>query len=117
MLKRLDEGTENVLDYEVKGKLTQEEFENFSAEIKSAITEHGKVRLLIRMNEIPRMELGALTEDLKLTRHANDLERYAIVSDSTTVGFVEEFGEALIGGEVKHFEDGQYDEAWRWVQA
>ena len=117
MLKKLDEGTGNVLGYEVKGKLTQKEFEALSIEIKASVAEHGKVRLLLRMNEIPKMELGALAEDLKLAPYANDLERYAIVSDSTTVGWAEKLGDILISGEVKYFEDSQYEEAWDWIQS
>ena len=117
MLKKLDEGTGNVLGYEVKGKLTQKEFEALSVEIKSTVAEHGRIRLLIRMNEIPKMDLGALAEDLKLAPYANDLERYAIVSDSTPVGWAEKLGDVFISGEVKHFEDSQYEEAWDWIQS
>ena len=117
MLKKLDEGPGNVLGYEVKGKLTQKEFEALSVEIKATVAEHGRIRLLLRMNEIPKMELGALAEDLKLVPYANDLERYAIVSDSTPVEWAEKLGDIFVSGEVKHFEDSQYEEAWRWVQS
>ena len=117
MLRRLDEGTGNVLGYEVKGKLTEKEFETLSEEFKAVVAEHGKVRLLVRMSDIPRMELGALAEDLKLAPYANDIKRYASVSDSTVIEWTEKIGDFLIGGEVKHFEESQYEEAWRWVQS
>lgn len=35
MLKKLDEGTGNVLGYEIKGKLTEKEFETLSEEFKA----------------------------------------------------------------------------------
>lgn len=117
MLKRLDEGTGNVLGYEVKERITEKEFESLSEEIKATVAGHGKVRLLLRMNEIPKMGLGALSEDLKLAPYANYLERYAIVSDSAPVEWAEKLGDAFISGEVKHFEDSQYEEAWCWVQS
>lgn len=117
MLRRLDEGTGNVLGYEVKGKLTEKEFETLSEEFKAVVAEHGKVRLLVRMSDIPRMELGALAEDLKLAPYANDIKRYAIVSDSTVIEWAKKIGDFFIGGEVKHFEESQYEEAWRWVQS
>ena len=117
MLKRLDEGTGNVLGYEVKGKLTEKEFEALSKELKVVVAEHGKVRLLVRIPEMPGLELGALVEDLKLAPYANNLERYAIVGDVTLLEWSEKIGNALIGGEIKHFEDSQYEEAWHWVQA
>ncbi len=117
MLKRLDEGTGNVLGYEVKERITEKEFQNLSEEVKEVVAEHGKVRLLLRMNEIPKMGLGAIAEDLKLAPYANDIERYAIVGDSAVVEWTEKLGGSLISGEIKHFEDSQYEEAWRWVQA
>lgn len=117
MLRRLDDGTGNVLGYEVKGKLTEKEFETLSEEFREAIAEHGKVRLLVHMSEIPRMEFGALAEDLKLAPYASDIERYAIVGDSTVIELAEKIGGVFIGGEVKHFEESQYEEAWQWVQS
>lgn len=117
MLKRLDDGTGNVLGYEIKERITEKEFANLSEEIKAAVAEHGKIRLLIRMNEVPKMGLGALAEDLKLAPYAKNLERYAIVSDSAPVEWAEKLGDIFISGEVKHFEDSQYEEAWRWVQS
>jgi hypothetical protein len=117
MLRRLDEGIGNTLGYEVKGKLTQKEFETLSEEFKAVVAEHGKVRLLVRMSEIPRMELGALAEDLKLAPYANDIERYAIVSDSTLIEWAQKIGGSFIGGELRHFEDSQYEEAWQWLRS
>jgi hypothetical protein len=70
------------------------------------------------MSEIPRMELGALAEDLKLAPYANDIERYAIVSDSTLIEWAQKkIGSSFIGGEVRHFEDSQYEEAWQWLRS
>ncbi len=117
MLKRLDEGTGNVLGYEVKERITEKEFDNLAEEFKTVVAEHGKVRLLLRMNEVPNITLSTMAEDLKLAPYANDIERYAIVGDSTTVEWVEKLGGSLIAGEVKHFEDSRYQEAWRWVQS
>lgn len=117
MLRRLDDGTGNVLGYEVKGKLTEKEFETLSEEFKAAVAEHDKVRLLVYMPEMPRMELGALVEDLKLAPYASNIECYAIVGDSTVIELAEKVGDVFIGGEVKHFEEAQYEEAWRWLQS
>lgn len=117
MLKRLDGGTGNVLGYEVKERVTEKEFENLAGEFKTVVAEHGKVRLLLHMNEVPNMALSTMAEDLKLAPYATDIERYAIVGDSTVVEWAENLGGSFIAGEVKHFEDSQYEEAWRWVQA
>lgn len=117
MLKKLDDGTGNVLGYEVKGKLTEKGFETLSEEFKAAVAEHGEVRLLVHMPEMPNMELGVLAEDLKLAPYAKNIRRYAIVGDSAVMEVAEKVGDLLVGGEIKHFEDSQYEEAWNWVQS
>src|SRR5918995_4053674 len=117
MLRRLDEGIGNTRGYEVKGKLTQKEFESLSEEFKAVVAEHGKVRLLVRMSEIPRMELGALAEDLKLAPYAKDIERYAIVSDSTLIEWAQKIGSSFIGGGVRNFDDSQYEGGGEWVRS
>jgi hypothetical protein len=43
--------------------------------------------------------------------------RDAIVSDSTLIEWAQKIGALFIGGEVRHFEDSQYEEAWRWLQS
>jgi SpoIIAA-like len=78
--QKLDESSDNVLGWEVTGKVTEEEVRTLSEEFKAAIAEHGTVRVLVRMRRIPRMGLGAWAEDVKLTPYAKDVERYAIVT-------------------------------------
>ena len=117
MLKRLDEGTGNVLAYEFKERITEKEFKNLSEEVKAVVAEHGKVRLLVRMNEIPKVGLGAMMEDLKLAPYASDIERYAVVGDASFLEWAQSLGNVFIGGEIKHFEESQYEEAWSWVKA
>jgi hypothetical protein len=115
--EKLDEGTGNVLGYEMKGKLTEKEFKTLSEDFKAVIAEHGKVRLLVRVPEMPGAEFGALAEDLKLAPYASDIERYPLVGDVSLLEWVGKLGNAVIEGEIQHFEDSRYEEAWRWVQS
>jgi hypothetical protein len=117
MIRRLQESSANVLGWEVTGKVTEEEVQTLSEEFKAAIAEHGKVRVLVQMRRIPRMELAAWVEDFKLTPYAKDVERYAIVSDSNLFEWTSKIAEAFIGGEVRRFEDSRYEEAWRWLRS
>ena len=117
MIRRLHESSGNVLGWEVTGEVTEEEVRTISEEFKAAVAEHGKVRALVRMRRIPCMGLGAWVEDLKLTPYAKDVERYAIVSDSALFDWAAKIGDAFTGGEVRHFEDSRYEEAWRWLRS
>jgi hypothetical protein len=117
MIRRLEESSGNVLGWEVAGKVTEEEVRTLSEEFKAAIAEHGKVRVLIRMRRLPRMELAAWVEDFKLTPYAKNVERYAIVSDSNLFEWTSKIAEAFISGKVRRFEDSRYEEAWRWLRS
>src|ERR687897_370809 len=110
MIRRLEESSGNVLGWEVTGKVTEEEVRTRSEDFKAAIAEHGKVRVLIQMRRIPRMELAAWVEDFKLTPYAKNVERYAIVSDSNLFEWTSKIAEAFIGGEVRRFEDSRDEE-------
>jgi EmrB/QacA subfamily drug resistance transporter len=104
MLRKLEESSGNALGYEAKDRITEEEFASFEEEFEAAISRHGKVRLLLYMPEIPRVNSGALWEDLKLARHTGDLERFAVVSASNLTEWSTRLGGALPGGEVRWFE-------------
>ncbi len=51
MHSKVDESTEDIIEYEVRGKLAGKEL--------AAIARYGKIRLLISMPEIPRPDLAA----------------------------------------------------------
>jgi hypothetical protein len=116
MLRKLAESSGNVLGYEAKDRVTEEEFASFQEEFEAAISRHGKVCLLLYMPEMPGVDPGALWEDLKLARHTGDLERYAVVSASNLTEWSTRLGGALLGGKVRWFDTSQYGEAWRWVR-
>lgn len=111
-IRKLDESTDNVLGYEVRGRITKEEFETFEKDFEAEISTHGKVRILLYLPEIPAIEPGALWEDLKLARYLRDIEKYAVVSDSDFA----EWGAKVNDAVVRSFDTSQYDEAWRWVR-
>src|SRR3712207_9312585 len=117
MIRRLEETSGNVLGWEATGKVTEEEVRTLSEEFKTAIAEHGKVRVLVRMRRIPRMELAAWVEDFKLTPYAKDVERYAIVSDTNLFEWTSKIAEAFIGGGGGGFLGLRYGEGGGWVRA
>lgn len=116
MLRKLPESTANILGYVAGDKITEEEFSAFAEEFEAAISRHGKARLLVYMPELPKVAPGALWEDLKLIRYRNNIERYAIVSDSSVMEWSSKLADALSSGEVRQFDTSHYDDAWRWLQ-
>lgn len=116
ILKKLEESSGNILGYEARDGITEEEFASFEQEFEAAISRYGKVRVLLYMPEVPGVGPGALWEDLKLARRLNDIERYAIVTDSDLTKWGAKVDDALIGGKLKSFDTSRYEEAWRWLR-
>lgn len=115
MLTKLPESTDSVLGYEAGDKITEEDLTAFAKEFEAAISRHGKVRLLVYLPELPKIDPGALWEDLKLIRYRNDIERYAVVSDSPVLEWTSKIADAMSSGEVRQFDTSQKADAWRWV--
>lgn len=117
MYRKLDESAGNVLGFETRGRLTEEELRAILKETEDAIAEHGKIRLLVYMPEVPRPELAALDDDLKFAReHLGDLERYAIVGDNVLLEWAARLEDPLLSVEIRHFDISEYEEAWRWLR-
>jgi hypothetical protein len=117
MYRRLQESSGNVLGYETRGKLTEEELGAILADMEEAIDRFGKVNLLVYVPEIPRQDLGAIGEDLEFARkHMKDVERYAVVGDSALLDWGAKLEGPLVGIQIKHFQPDQVEEAWRWLR-
>ena len=58
MYRKLEESSGNVLRYETRGKLTEEDLRVILADVEEATDRFGKVNLLVYVPEIPRPDLG-----------------------------------------------------------
>ncbi|MEZ4864968.1 MAG: STAS/SEC14 domain-containing protein [Caldilineaceae bacterium] len=116
MYKKLNASHGNVFGYEITGRVTEEEYQALRVELHQAIVEYGGIRLLISMPELPATEWGVVDEDLRFAlEHMDDIERCAIVGDSSLVEWITKVSGALISPQVKHFEPAAIDAAWRWI--
>jgi len=107
----------NIVVCEVIGKLSKEDYGEFTPLLEQAIAAHGKVRLLCLMTDFGGGEAGARWEDLKFdVRHHDDFSRIAVVGEST----LEEWGVTLskpfFGAEMRFFPVEESGEAEAWLQ-
>lgn len=116
MLEKLPESTGHVLGYLARDKITDDEMTVFAEDFEAAIERHGKASLLVYLPEMPTMTPGAVWEDLKLIRYRNDIDRYAVVSDSRVFEWTSKVADALSSGQVRQFDTRQYEEAWDWLR-
>jgi len=72
----------NVLEFDLHGTLTREDYEKFVPEIESLITQHGMIRVLVTMHGFHGWDAGAMWEAIKWnSRHFRQIERLAVVGE------------------------------------
>jgi hypothetical protein len=77
-----EEADGKILILNLSGKLTKEDYAQFTPAVEQAVKAHGKVRLLLRMHGFHGWTLGAVWKDVKFDpRHFSHVERLALVGD------------------------------------
>lgn len=117
MYRKLPQSHDNVLGYEVAGTVTEEEYRQVAGELREVIDEHGKVRVLVRVPEMPDQELRATLGDRLrfLKDHVGDIERYALVSEDRTAEWLGKVTDKVTPIELKLFSTDEEPQAWQWV--
>ena len=57
-----NDGTNNLVEIEVSGKLEKRDYERFVPQLETLIQEHGKLRILFDMNDFHGWTLSALAD-------------------------------------------------------
>ena len=108
----------NVLEVHAAGKLEHNDYEAFVPKVEQMIEEHGRIRILLILDDFHGWEAGALWEDIKFdVKHFNDIERLAIVGDKKWEQGMAVFCKPFTTAKVKYFDKLEIDQAREWVQA
>jgi hypothetical protein len=125
----------NVLEFDLHGKLTREDYDAFVPEIERLIARHGRLRVLVTMHDFHGWDARGLWEAIKWNaRHFRHIERLAVVGED----FIEVRDNAgafdlsyrrkvrwqkwmtnlyrsFADAEVRYFTPGQLEEAREWA--
>ncbi|OWK39801.1 STAS/SEC14 domain-containing protein [Fimbriiglobus ruber] len=105
-----------ILMLTLSGKLAKEDYAHFTPEVDRAVKEHGKVRMLVRMNDFHGWTPGAVWEDLKFDLfHFSHIERLALVGDERWEAGMAVFCKPFTTAIVRYFDEGKADEASTWI--
>ncbi|GAA0657166.1 SpoIIAA family protein [Salarchaeum japonicum] len=117
MYEKLDRSHGNVLGYEVRDELNEDDLDAMLAELEETIRAEGSVRVLVAMPSVPTPELDALDEDLGFwLEHGDDIEKYAVVGDSTLVEWATDAGDLVSSIDIEHFDADDREAAWEWLE-
>ena len=106
-----------VLEVHLSGKLERADYEKFSPIVEGMIRDHGKVRMLVILEDFHGWKASALWEDIKFdVKHFNDVERLALVGETKWEQGMATFCKPFTTAKVKFFSHEQLAEARQWVE-
>lgn len=104
------------LEVRLSGQLRKEDYELFVPEVEALIREHGKISLLVRLEDFDGWDAGALWEDLKFdVKHFRDIERLAIVGDEKWERGMAAFCKPFTTADVQFFPVEKIQQARDWT--
>lgn len=118
MYEKLDRSAGNVLGYEIREEVTEEDLQEILSEMESAIEDHeGDLRILLRLDSIPGFEFGALDDDLRFwLEHREEIEKYAIVTDNSLIEGLVAVEDRLTDIGMREFDPEEIEAAWAWLE-
>ena len=105
-----------ILEVDLHGKLTREDFERIVPDTEKLISQHGKIRILVTMHDFEGWNAGALWEEVKWeAKHFNDVEQLAIVGEECWQKWMASFCRPFTTAKIRHFSFDQLEEAREWL--
>ena len=105
-----------VLEFDLHGKLSREDYEKFVPETEKMIAEFGRVRILVTMHDFEGWDPGAFWADIKWNAmHFQDIERLAIVGEKTWHRFMTGFTRQFASTQVRYYTPGELTTARAWL--
>ena len=118
MIEIMKESKGKVLAVKASGALTDEDYaEVWIPALEKAIARHGKVNMLLYMDEsFEGWDFMAMWDDAKFGfRHRNDLGKVAVVGGPGWVKWGAKVGELLVDCEVRTYDGGELEESLAWI--
>lgn len=116
MFKLVKEEGNNIMT-EVEGTVDKEDYEKFLPTFESLVKKFGKINCVVNFNAVESITPAAVLEELKLSyKLRNNVGRYALINPNSSLNAIIEMARTLNKGEIKIFDKGKNEEAWRWIQ-
>lgn len=106
-----------LLEVQVAGRLTKEDYEEFVPAVERLIKQHGKIRLLVEMHDFHGWTPGGLWQDIKYgAKHFRDIERVAMVGERKWQHGMAVFCKPFTAAAIRYFGQTASSEARAWIE-
>jgi universal stress protein A len=118
MIEHLETSADGrAMRFRAGGKLTHEDYQNLIPQLEKAISEHGKISILVELEEISGIEPRAILDEFAFDiRHFRDFDRLGVVGEQEWEDWMTRVTNPLTPGEMRYFNSGEAQAAWTWVQ-
>ncbi len=107
-----------LLEVQLTGRLSTEDYEQFVPAVERLVKEHGKIRLLVEMHDFHGWTAGALWQDIKFdVKHFKHIERMALVGEAKWQHGMAVFCKPFTAATIRYFDRNQIDQARAWLTA
>jgi len=104
------------LEVRASGKLEKSDYQQFGPKFEELVRQHGKLRVLLILDDFHGWTFGGLWEDLKFdAAHFRDIERLAVVGEKKWHAGMAAFCKPFTTAAVRYFETFELDDARRWL--
>jgi hypothetical protein len=111
-------GEGRILKIRVTGRLTRQDYGEFIPEIERMIAHHGKIRILLEMDDFHGWTIGAMWEDVKFDlKHFRDIERLALIGDRAWERGMATFCRPFTTATIRYFDKSEAYVADAWIHA
>src|SRR5262249_51220035 len=116
MIEQIPMTSDDVLGFQMSGKLHDADYQTFVPVIDAALAKHPKVRLLAVFHDFHGWDAHALWDDIKFsTTHCTKLERIALVGEKAWEKWMATVCKPFTMAKIRYFDATQLDAAKAWL--
>lgn len=117
-IKLREKANSKVLEVQINGKLTHEDYQHFVPKFEQMVKEHGKIRVLFEMVDFHGWQAAALWDDIKFDlKHFSHIERLAMVGDKKWEKGMSVFCRPFTTARIRYFDTADANEARTWLES
>jgi len=109
---------QNIIEVELSGKISKEDYERLAPELERLIQRYGKIRVLVIMRDFHGWRMGALWQDIKFDlQHFKHFEKIAFAGEKKWQEWMSNICLPFTTGEIRYFRRDRLNEAREWLQS
>lgn len=108
----------NIVEFTVEGKITEQDMDSVAAKLKRDIDKHGELKILEEIRDFDGIDPSALWKDMRFgLSHLKDFSHAAIVADQQWIRTLSTPLGKLIPADVKAFGLSEIEQARQWLKS